>query len=244
MVEHGIDDAIDAAQLRPLEHVLGHGVAVERADAHRRIEPVFGGVQVSRVVARDGVDAGKSGQDGLAPAAVAPEVMQHHGARRDDAVAIVRALVQRHRRAPRRDADGREHGLVARVVVEGARFEAVEYRRAENPGLLGGRRRAVRASRENKANIFFADAGIGEIGEQCGKEQLDGGIAEGIGDDDGHGLARVQRSGQGRIKADGRLEGRAQGRIDVGQRGRGGDVERAQRRAPGQFRFERFMPVR
>ena len=202
-VEGHVDDEIEPRQARGGEHLVVDGVTFEHSGPRRR-----GGEHVESVVADDALVAGDRGQDRLAAAGEAGELMGLDLAEGDPQVGLGDAPVHQQRRAARGAAD-RHEVVGAGVVVRDAQSASPFL--AEQPPDLVGRGRAMGAHADDHLDVVAREARAGELLHD-GTEQ------------------RAAGRGPGRIRGDDRGRAPATGELVQRRCARGLGERRRQRR--------------
>ena len=242
-VEDGIHDAVHPRHLRRFEHVFGDRIAVKHAYAHIGVEPVLGGVQVDGVVVRDGARGREPRDNRFAPAAEPAEIVEDHCASDNDTIALHCHASEFNARAARGRADVDVARIVVRFADECAIPEPFVDRRAENRALLLGRRYLVRPTGKDEPDVLVADSRTVQLGNQRRQIPIHGSLPVGVRQDQRDGLAAPKPVEERLVESDGTLQIVAQLSVNVIQRGRVGNIDRTETRAPVQFRRQRARPI-
>ena len=208
-VESHIDDEVEPRQSRGGEHLIVDRVALEDPRPRRR-----GGQHVQAMIADDALVAGDGGQDRLAAAGEAGELMGLDLAEGDPQVGFGHAPVHQERRAARCAADRHEVGG-AGVVVGDPQPASPFF--AEQPPDLVGRGRAMGAYADDHLDAVARDAAARELRHDRTDERRAGRGPGRIRGDD-HGRTPFAGELVQRRCAGGSGEGRPQRRLQVERR--------------------------
>ena len=206
LVEHDVDDIVDAEDAPGLLDVLADGVAVELARVRLRTDH-------HAVVALDGIAGGNAGHDALCAAGIPGKVVILNVGKADHAVGLSHGTENIHGRSGVRRT---QMHAVVRIGIDTAQLLPPAL--TGQMALLVGRVAPVAAQRKDESDVLFIHACGIETVEQ-GRQNLPRRAGAGnVRGDDGDLLAGVHDLLDGG-RADGRVQRGADG-VLAGQAGR------------------------